>query len=85
MLFFITIFNPIPKKYQFEFLFQVEFNKHYNSIEESEKRFNIFKRNVRDIDEHNRLYEEGKSTYMMGINQFTDWTNEEYQEWVRTH
>ncbi|XP_045461401.1 cysteine proteinase 1-like [Harmonia axyridis] len=65
--------------------FKRKFNKSYPSITEAEKRFNIFKENVRSIDQHNALYEEGKSTYFMGINQFTDWTNEEYKEWVRTH
>ncbi|XP_044761038.1 trophozoite cysteine proteinase-like [Coccinella septempunctata] len=65
--------------------FKRKFNKSYQSITETEERFNIFKSNVRMIDEHNRLYKLGKFSYLMGINQFADWTNEEYKEWVRTH
>lgn len=42
----------------------------------------IFKDNLEKIEEHNALYEQGKSTHTKGINQFTDWTQEEFLEYV---
>lgn len=53
-----------------------EYGKTYNNAHEYEMRFNIFKSNVEWINAHN--LEEGH-TYEVGINQFSDWTNEEYR------
>ena len=30
------------------------------------------------INEHNKKYKEGKYSWYMGVNQFTDWTQEEF-------
>ncbi|KAG2666278.1 hypothetical protein I3843_15G047000 [Carya illinoinensis] len=48
----------------------------YNAIGEKEKRFYIFKDNLRFIDEHNA---EKNRTYKLGLNRFADLTNEEYR------
>lgn len=37
---------------------------------------------MKKIEQHNSLYEEGKSTHTAGINQFTDWTSEEFLQYV---
>ncbi|KAM7251436.1 hypothetical protein ACFE04_023319 [Oxalis oulophora] len=53
--------------------------KNYNNGalgEEQEKRFNIFKDNLRFIDEHN--YDK-TNTFKLGLNKFADLTNEEYR------
>ncbi|KAL5707047.1 hypothetical protein ACHQM5_025143 [Ranunculus cassubicifolius] len=50
--------------------------KTYNAIGEQEARFEIFKDNLRFIDEHNA---EGHE-YTVGLNQFADLTNEEYRK-----
>jgi hypothetical protein len=44
------------------------FNKTYSSIEEEQKRFTIFKNNLRFINQFNK----GNQTYRLGINEFID-------------
>lgn len=58
--------------------FQVRFNKTYESIQELETRFQIFRSNLRNIILHNL----DKHTFTMGINQFTDLTPQEFKEYV---
>ncbi|GAV81348.1 Peptidase_C1 domain-containing protein/Granulin domain-containing protein/Inhibitor_I29 domain-containing protein [Cephalotus follicularis] len=53
----------------------VKHGKAYNGLGEKEKRFVIFKDNLRFIDQHNS---ENRS-YKVGLNRFADLTNEEYR------
>lgn len=53
----------------------VKHGKAYNGIEENERRFQIFKDNLRFIDEHNSQ----DRPYKVGLNKFADLTNEEYR------
>ncbi|KAJ4963898.1 hypothetical protein NE237_023837 [Protea cynaroides] len=53
----------------------VKHGKNYNALGEKEKRFEIFKDNLRFIDEHNAE----NRTYKVGLNRFADLTNEEYR------
>ena len=39
-------------------------------------RFEIFRENVQEIEEHNKLYHLGKKSYYMGVNQFSDLVRE---------
>nr|BBD74167.1 Ficin 1c [Ficus carica] len=48
----------------------------YNSLGEEERRFEIFKDNLRFVDEHNAVQ---NRTYKVGMNMFADMTNEEYR------
>ncbi|KAK7491587.1 hypothetical protein BaRGS_00017226 [Batillaria attramentaria] len=48
-----------------------------SSLEESHRR-QVFLQNVKRIEEHNHKFFNSKTTYWMGINQFTDMTVEEY-------
>ncbi|KAL9244933.1 hypothetical protein vseg_018647 [Gypsophila vaccaria] len=50
-------------------------NKEYNVIGEKERRFEVFKDNVRFIDEHNH---DKSRTYKLGLNKFADLTNYEF-------
>ncbi|KAG8491986.1 hypothetical protein CXB51_015339 [Gossypium anomalum] len=54
----------------------VKHGKVYNGLGEKEKRFEIFKDNLRFIDEHNS---EETHSFKLGLNQFADLTNEEYR------
>ncbi|XP_010556436.1 PREDICTED: cysteine proteinase RD21A-like [Tarenaya hassleriana] len=53
----------------------VKHGKIYNELGEKEKRLEIFKDNLRFIDEHNSV----NRTYRLGLNRFADLTNEEYR------
>ncbi|XP_040865270.1 probable cysteine protease RD21B [Glycine max] len=53
----------------------VKHDKVYNALGEKEKRFQIFKNNLRFIDERNSL----NRTYKLGLNVFADLTNAEYR------
>ncbi|TKY75032.1 Cysteine proteinase RD21a [Spatholobus suberectus] len=53
----------------------VEHGKVYNALSEKEKRFQIFKDNLKFIDEHNAE----NRTYKVGLNRFADLSNEEYR------
>ncbi|KAL1564782.1 low-temperature-induced cysteine proteinase-like [Salvia divinorum] len=54
----------------------VKHGKSYNALGEKEKRFQIFKENLRYIEEQNAV--EGR-TYKLGLNRFADLTNQEYR------
>lgn len=53
----------------------VKHGKAYKAIGEKERRFEIFKDNLRFIEGHNSE----DRTYKLGLNRFADLTNEEYR------
>ncbi|KAG5684566.1 hypothetical protein PVAND_013791 [Polypedilum vanderplanki] len=57
--------------------YKIDQNKNYLP-EDDKKHFEIFKNNVKIIDEHNVKFNNGESTYQMGLNQFTDMDPKEY-------
>lgn len=57
--------------------FQERFSKTYETMEEMETRFQIFRTNLRNIILHNLDYTQN---FTMGINQFTDLTPQEFKE-----
>ncbi|KAJ1402905.1 Peptidase C1A, papain C-terminal [Sesbania bispinosa] len=54
----------------------VKHRKFYNALGEKERRFDIFKDNLRFIDEHNKAENQ---TFKLGLNKFADLTNQEYR------
>lgn len=59
------------------FFLQTEFNKYYDTPDEDVRRQKIYLDTIRTINEHNKLYNEGKMTYFLGVNQFADLTPDE--------
>ena len=57
--------------------FQERFSKRYETFQELELRFEIFRENMRTIILHNL---DSTQNYTMGINQFTDLTSDEFKE-----
>ncbi|KAL6651910.1 hypothetical protein ACP70R_010835 [Stipagrostis hirtigluma subsp. patula] len=53
--------------------------KAYNAIGEEERRYEVFKDNLRYIDEHNAAADAGVHAFRLGLNRFADLTNEEYR------
>lgn len=57
--------------------FQERFSKRYETIQELETRFQIFRTNLRNIILHNLDH---RQNFTMGINQFTDLTPQEFKD-----
>ncbi|MQL78207.1 hypothetical protein Taro_010648 [Colocasia esculenta] len=55
----------------------VKYDKSYNTLQERQRRLNIFKDNLRLIDEHN--HPSNNHTFTLGLNHFADLTNEEFR------
>ncbi|MQM16060.1 hypothetical protein Taro_049013 [Colocasia esculenta] len=55
----------------------VKHGKAYNGLGEKDRRFEIFKNNLRYVDEHNRP--ENNHSYELGLTRFADLTNEEFR------
>jgi C1A family cysteine protease len=54
----------------------VENRKNYNGLGEKERRFKIFKDNLKFVDEHNSVPDR---TFEVGLTRFADLTNEEFR------
>ncbi|KAH7672342.1 Actinidain protein [Dioscorea alata] len=69
---------PVRSEYEVSLLFEgwlVKLNKSYQDLAEKEKRYDIFKDNLKYIDEHNA----GNHTFTLALNVFADITDEEYR------
>lgn len=62
-------------------MFQVDFDKSYGT-DQDKIRFEIFKKNVALIEEHNARFARGEETSVNGINQFTDMTQDEFMSFT---
>lgn len=61
--------------------FKVKYGKATSrTLEEENYRRSIFIENIDKVKRHNILYENGSSTYKMGINKFSDMTFEEFEK-----
>lgn len=56
-----------------------EYNKYYSSAEEEGKAMLSVLAERDEVDEHNRLYEQGKKSYEVGLNEHSDLTQQEYE------
>merc|ERR1711970_926864 len=59
-------------------LYKAAYGKQYSSEVEESLRMKIFVENKKKIEDHNKLYEAGESTFKMGINRFADMPLSEY-------
>jgi cathepsin L len=57
--------------------YQKKFGKSFNSPREFATRQSIFLNNLKNIQDHNAKYAQGEVSWQMGVNQFTDMTEEE--------
>jgi len=58
--------------------FKIQHQKTYRTVEEQDARRAVFERNLKLIEKHNEEEKLGLHSYTMGINQFTDLTEEEF-------
>jgi C1A family cysteine protease len=71
----LDLINTVNEEVDFV-SYVAKYGKLYKSMDEYLMRSEIFKSNVKFINEHNA---EGHS-YTLGINEFSDWTDEEYNK-----
>jgi cathepsin L len=62
--------------------FKKSYKKEYNNETHESKRKEIFKQMINKINEQNNLFVKGEITYTSGINEFSDWTPEEFMSYV---
>lgn len=81
--FFIVVTTATSLDLQKEWnSFKINFQKNYTSSLEELKRIKIYQNNLAAIEEHNKKFAEGKVTWTKGINQFSDWTKKEIDEFL---
>ena len=64
--------------------FKLNFQKTYRSLTDEIVRKQNFLKNLKTIELHNAKYEQGLSTYYMGVNFYSDWTWEEFEKKLLT-
>lgn len=52
--------------------FKRKFRREYETFEVEVKRFTIFVQNLLFVNEHNKLYQQGKASFEVGINEYAD-------------
>ena len=60
--------------------FKLKFQKSFRSFSDETIRKQNFLKNLKTIELHNAKYEQGLSTYHMGVNFYSDWTWEEFEK-----
>jgi len=80
-LFSLATCTSLSKNQQWED-FKLKFKKEFRDLTHESERKAIFESTLELIESHNKLYEKGLSTYKQGINQYSDWTWEEFQNTV---
>jgi len=58
--------------------FKTKYGKIYSTLEEANSRRLIWEEEMEEIEQHNKEAEEGVHSYILGENQFSDWTLEEF-------
>ena len=56
--------------------------KNYNNETHESRRKEIFRKTLRNINKQNSRFNKGEITYKSGINEFSDWTPEEFMNYV---
>merc|ERR1712002_1238087 len=78
----LTVVASMPTKDEQWIAFKKEFNKVYRGYGHEAERKAIFEAQLDYVEDHNRKYDEGLSTFYVGINQFSDWTDEEWRAYL---
>ncbi|CAH1790413.1 unnamed protein product [Owenia fusiformis] len=61
--------------------FKDVFRKQYKTDEEFKRRL-VWESNVREIERHNREFDLGMHSYTLGLNEYADWSGEEFQRYL---
>jgi C1A family cysteine protease len=72
----LELANPIFQQFV---EFQKKFNKVYDSLDEMQSRFEIFRENLRLIEEHNAI---PFKNFTLAVNRYADYNREEFRQFV---
>ncbi|XP_073721333.1 protein CTLA-2-beta isoform X2 [Misgurnus anguillicaudatus] len=67
--------NPLDEEWE---SWKITYNKKYNSPEEESFRRAIWEKTKIFVEAHNQKYEQGLSSFNVGLNKFADMTKEEW-------
>ena len=73
--FFQDLFLVIWSWSIYFFFIKEKYGKVYNDKAEDLERYEIYLNNIADINTHNMKYDEGKSSYWQGPNEYIDWVS----------
>lgn len=73
----VTFQNPLIADHHKKWI--TRFSRVYTNELEKKMRLDVFKKNLKFIEEFNK---KGDKTYKLGVNEFSDWTEEEF---IATH
>lgn len=59
--------------------FKLTYNKNYETIQEEAYRKSIFLKNLKEIETHNRKFEQGLESFSKGLNEFSDMDPDEFK------
>ncbi|CAD6992699.1 unnamed protein product [Ceratitis capitata] len=62
--------------------FKLVYNKHYATDTEERRRESIFLKHSAFIEEHNQNYTKGLTSFELGINEYADWSEEEFMSFM---
>lgn len=86
-LFFITILNASlitsledSNLRSAWFEYKSQHKKLYKFAEDDNLRFNIWKNNLKFINDHNKKFDKGLVTYKLAMNEYGDLTNKEFEK-----
>lgn len=57
--------------------YKLRYPKHYKDAAEDRARMEIFMKNLKEVNENNERFKDGKSSYEMSLNQFSDRSDDE--------
>lgn len=64
--------------------YKQKYHKHYSTEEEEATRIKIFQERLELIESHNQLYREGKKSYEMSVNKYSDLSVDEFIDQVKS-
>ncbi|KAL1212807.1 Senescence-specific cysteine protease SAG39 [Cardamine amara subsp. amara] len=65
-----------PSIVDYHHQWMTQFSRVYNDESEKEMRLKVFKKNLKFIEDFNNM---GNQSYTLGVNEFTDWAEEEFR------
>jgi cathepsin L len=69
------VFNPFKSQWE---AFKKNHGKFYETVEEDVHRFKVFLKNLDVIDKHNKLHDQNKKSFRLGVDEYADLEHAEF-------